>query len=132
VSTRAEPEAWVDIGAVDEFVDARPRTIYHQKRAIGIIRYRGRFLAIRGLCPHQLGPLSEGPVRSKLKISERSNELEVDADSPVIACPWHGWEFDVQTGRMIADQSFRVQTYAVRVRGTRVLLNTGRGAVDEI
>jgi nitrite reductase (NADH) small subunit len=126
VSPAVESDVWIDVGSVDDFTEARSRTVYIDRRAIGIIRYRGRLFAIRGLCPHQLGPLSKGPVRLKLTVGDRSNELEVDAESPIIACPWHGWEFDVQTGRMIADKSLRVRTYDVRVRGSRVFLNTGR------
>lgn len=117
-------DAWVDIGSVADFNEGQAQTIHIGRRAIAIVRHRGRFFAIHGLCPHQLGPLSDGLVRLKLQAAARSNELEIDEETAVITCPWHGWEFDVQTGRMIADKSRRVRTYDVRVSGPRVLLNT--------
>ena len=43
----------------------------------------GKFYAMRGVCNHQGGPLSEG-------------ELEAN----VITCPWHGAKWDVTTGKL--------------------------------
>jgi len=44
----------------------------------------GKFYAIRELCNHQGGPLSEG-------------ELEGN----VVTCPWHGSKWDVTTGALV-------------------------------
>jgi nitrite reductase/ring-hydroxylating ferredoxin subunit len=43
---------------------------------------------------------------------------------PVIACPWHGWEFDVKTGHAIWDPSLRIRTFPVTISGGRVLIET--------
>jgi nitrite reductase (NADH) small subunit len=39
---------------------------------------------------------------------------------PVLACPWHGWEFDIRTGKLITGEAHSVRTYPVRVRGGRI------------
>lgn len=41
----------------------------------------GRFYCIDGLCPHAGGPLGQGSVYGTL-----------------LTCPWHGWEFECETG----------------------------------
>ena len=32
-----------------------------------------------------------------------------------MACPWHGWEFEIPTGACLADARFRLQTFPVAV-----------------
>ena len=52
------------------------------EREIAVFNVDGTFYAIENTCCHRGGPLGEG-------------ELE----GAVVTCPWHGWEFDVTTGR---------------------------------
>lgn len=40
----------------------------------------------------------------------------------VLTCPWHGWEFDVCTGRALANPQARVRAYPVRRAGERLLV----------
>jgi nitrite reductase/ring-hydroxylating ferredoxin subunit len=40
----------------------------------------------------------------------------------VLRCPWHGWEFDLETGRCLDEPSLRSAVYPVRVDGERVLV----------
>jgi nitrite reductase/ring-hydroxylating ferredoxin subunit len=35
-------------------------------------------------------------------------------------CPWHGWEFDLDTGRHCGDPKYRLRPIDVRVRDERV------------
>jgi nitrite reductase/ring-hydroxylating ferredoxin subunit len=45
----------------------------------------------------------------------------------VIACGWHGWEFDVRTGSAVVTGSrYKVRTYSVRVEDGRVLVDVQR------
>jgi uncharacterized protein len=37
-------------------------------------------------------------------------------------CPWHGWEFDLETGRCLDDPALRAAVYPVRVEAGRVLV----------
>ena len=63
----------------------------------------GRFHATSPLCPHEDGPLAEG-------------WLEGDA----VVCPWHGFDFDLGTGKCRVDDSLRISVYRVRVIGDDV------------
>jgi len=58
----------------------------------------GRFHATSPLCPHEDGPLAEG-------------WLEGDA----VVCPWHGFDFELATGRCRVDDSFTIAVYNVRI-----------------
>ena len=63
----------------------------------------GRFYACGAVCPHEGGPLDEG-------------WLEAGA----VICPWHGFDFDVGTGRCRVDEELGIPVYPVRVVGDAV------------
>jgi len=52
-------------------------------RDLAIFRKGGQVYAIDAICPHRRGPLD-------------GTELE---DDFIVVCPWHGWRFDVRTGK---------------------------------
>ena len=52
--------------------------------------------------------------------------MEVDDESPVIACPWHGWEFDLERGQALWEEGYAVKVVPVRVEQGRVLLEIGK------
>lgn len=58
----------------------------------------GRFRALAPACPHEDGPLSEGWL-----------------EGGSVVCPWHGYDFDLATGRCNVDSSLAVGVYATRV-----------------
>jgi nitrite reductase/ring-hydroxylating ferredoxin subunit len=63
----------------------------------------GRFHATSALCPHEDGPLAEG-------------WLEGDA----VVCPWHGFDFDLKSGRCRVDEDLSICVYPVRISGDSV------------
>ena len=67
-------------------------------RAIAVANVEGEFFALTNTCPHAEGPLGEGSLLG-----------------PVVACPYHGWEFDVRTGGCLTESSSTVETYKVEV-----------------
>ena len=60
----------------------------------------GRFHATSPVCPHEDGPLAEGWI-------------EGDA----VVCPWHGFDFELGTGRCRVDEGLAITVYPVRVTG---------------
>jgi nitrite reductase/ring-hydroxylating ferredoxin subunit len=115
----------MDIGAADEFSERQVRIVEVAQRQIGIVRWQGDFYAISNVCSHQGGPLCRGVLSARLDAVEPGN-LALDPSTPVLACPWHGWEFDLRTGRAILDPALRVRTFTVRVAAGRVLLELDR------
>ena len=113
-----------DVGAIDDFADRRVCILDIGQRQIGVIRWSEDFYAISNFCAHQGGPLCRGVLSARLSAGE-PGELELDATIPLLACPWHGWEFDVRTGRAIFDPKVRARTFPVRVEDGRVLIEIG-------
>ena len=116
----------VDLGAVADFEHAVPRVFAVGEREIGVIRWGDRFFALRNHCPDQGGPLCAGVVRTPLSADlwEGHVELTLDEDQPpVIACPWHHYEFDLDSGNELRGGR-KVVTYRVEVSGGRVFVRT--------
>jgi nitrite reductase/ring-hydroxylating ferredoxin subunit len=111
----------VVVARLDEFPPDERRIVSVGGRSIGVFRVRDRFFAIRNRCPHQGGPLCEGRVFPRASAST-PGEYALDADVPLLACPWHGWEYDLATGQSwIGAGEPHVRSYPVSVERGDVL-----------
>lgn len=94
-------------------------------RSIGVFRVGDRFYGIRNRCPHQGGPLCLGHLLGDA-VADAPGEARLSADPLRVACPWHGWEYDLQTG-----QSF-MGMGAPGVRSYGVALEAGGSLLAEL
>ena len=115
----------VDVGAVGDFDDRRFRIVSAAGREVGVLRWHDRFYAVHNRCPHQKGPVCLGVVSGKLQ-GAAPGSMDVDEETPVLACPWHGWEFELERGRALWDESYAVKTMRVQVQDGRVLVDVGK------
>lgn len=65
---------------------------------IGLFLVDGLVYAWRNVCPHVAAPVCEGVICGTRRPS-LVYEYEFGKDKEVLRCPWHGWEFDLLTGR---------------------------------
>ena len=113
------------IGNIGLIPDGSGVVVDVEKRSLGVFNVGGAYYALRNLCPHQSGPLCEGSLfpTHRARLSEKGRVLEyLDLEHLVIACPWHGWEFDLASGTCVADPNRRVATYAVAVEGDQIVV----------
>ena len=101
------------------------RRIVHGRRAeIGVYRVKGRLYAYQNLCAHQGGPACEGllmPCVQEVLAPDRTYRgLRFNYDDLHIVCPWHGWEYSLETGEMVADRKFRLRKFEVIERGDEI------------
>ncbi|WP_395139010.1 Rieske (2Fe-2S) protein [Armatimonas sp.] len=82
--------------------------------SIGVFNISGEFFAIKNICPHQGAPLCQGSVHGTHRPSPVFT-YRPDLQGRVLRCPWHGWEFDIVTGKALYDASSRVATYVCEV-----------------
>jgi nitrite reductase (NADH) small subunit len=111
------PPEWHEIGLATELERTGRLIARVEGREIGILRVGNKLHAIRNRCPHHGGPLCLGTVRER---EAGTPGRYSQSGHMVLRCPWHGWEFDLETGACPEDASLRVATYDVRVVGERV------------
>lgn len=104
------------IGRVDDFEPGTRRTVRVAGRAITIFRVDDEFYGIRNSCPHQGGPLDRGRVIRPVE-SDQPGQMRMCTERAArVACPWHGWEYDLATGESFeGPQAPGVRAYGVEV-----------------
>ena len=116
----------IHAGAVSDFDADVRHMVEYGERWIGVFAHDGDFFAYLNVCPHQGGPVCEGVVIAKV-------ETELTPDGAVgmgrfsetdthIACPWHGVEFDIRTGRCWSDKRLRLRSFDTFVRDGEVFV----------
>lgn len=78
--------------------------VFHGGETYAVCRVNGGVRVLSGVCPHAGGPLGEGALHGTL-----------------LACPYHGWEFDCTTGVCAMDDTVSVPAFRVRLEGDEIL-----------
>jgi nitrite reductase/ring-hydroxylating ferredoxin subunit len=77
-------------------------------KTFALANVEGKLFAINNVCLHRGGPLGQGELSGQ-----------------IVTCPWHGWRYDVTTGRVAINPAVGVETYRVEVRGDDVFVDVG-------
>jgi nitrite reductase (NADH) small subunit len=77
-------------------------------KSIALANLEGKVYGIDSVCIHRGGPLGEGELTGKL-----------------VTCPWHGWQYDVTTGKVAQSPNMAVACYPTEVRGDEILVDLG-------
>lgn len=81
-------------------------------KSIGLFNVDGDYYAMHNRCPHMAGPLCEGPVTGTTLPTE-TFEFNYGMDGELVRCGWHGWEFEIKTGKCLISEKTRAKTYPV-------------------
>lgn len=97
-------------------------------RPIVVFNVGGRLYAISNRCPHAGGSLVHGKLVGLVEAA-MPGQYSYSRPGEILRCPWHGWEFDLATGKSWCDPE------TVRVRAYQVALEKGAdlvaGTADE-
>lgn len=84
-------------------------------RDIVLFNVGGEVFAIADRCPHQGGRLSDGRLVGLVEAAGPGC-YAWSRPGEIVRCPWHGWEFDLRTGRSRCEPTrLRTHTYKVEV-----------------
>jgi nitrite reductase/ring-hydroxylating ferredoxin subunit len=87
----------------DEVPVGMIRELQLDGKVIALANVDGKLYAINNVCLHRGGPIAQGELKGKS-----------------VTCPWHGWEYDVTTGKAALNPAVGVETYTVEIRGDDV------------
>ena len=100
--------AFARAGKAAEVAQGTIREFQVEGKAVAIANVGGKFHAISNTCLHRGGPLGEGVLEGN-----------------IVTCPWHGWEYDVTTGKIKQNATVGVASYPVEVRGDDIFVDVG-------
>ncbi|QHW34866.1 Rieske (2Fe-2S) protein [Paenibacillus rhizovicinus] len=108
------------VGKVAEIPAGTRRMVVVEGRPIGVFNVNGTYYALKNSCPHQGAPLCLGTVTG-MTLPSAPGEYNYGREGEIVRCPWHGWEFDIATGKSIFDpHKCLVKTYDVTVEAGEV------------
>jgi nitrite reductase (NADH) small subunit len=108
------------VATVDEISIGERKLVQIDGRSIGIFNVNGEYYALRNVCPHQGAQVCLGSVGGMTVCGDQKTgtlkELRFINQGEILRCPWHGWEFDIKTGKSIFNpQGFYIKNYPVTV-----------------
>lgn len=107
------------VGKASEFEDRDRKIVAQGDLEIGIFRLDDEFYAYENTCSHQGGPVCQGKILNKveevLDEDKTSKGLKFSTTDTHIICPWHGYEFNIKTGRHPGDRNVRLKPYETKV-----------------
>lgn len=95
----------IAVASVEEIKDGQSKLAFVHGEEVAVFNIDGDFFAIANECPHHGAALCEGYLRDK-----------------TVFCPWHGWQFDLQTGNCLTVPGMDAQSFEVKVEAGRVWL----------
>jgi 3-phenylpropionate/trans-cinnamate dioxygenase ferredoxin subunit len=102
------------VAAVAELPEGERKIFEVDGRSIGVFNVKGRYVAVLNVCPHELAPVCQGRVGGTTLPSPPGTYCW-GREGEILACPWHGWEFDLLTGKALADDKKRLRLYPVSI-----------------
>ena len=103
------------VGTVAEIAPGQRKIVEINGISIGVFNVGGTFHALRNRCPHQGAPLCRGSIKGTA-LPSAPGEYVWAREGEILRCPWHGWEFDLLTGRSVFNpHRVRVKAYEVSV-----------------
>lgn len=104
------------VGSVSEFPTGQMRIVTVDGAEIGIYKKAdGTFRAALNICPHRAAPICRGQVTGTMMPSA-PGVLEYGMEEQVLRCPWHGFEYDLDTGEpLFGVTRGRLKAYPVTV-----------------
>ena len=119
----------LDIGAVNDFVQGKPKRVEVNGRALVVVREQDEFYALHDTCPHQGASLSKGHVSGTTLYCKPGESIPYGSDGQILVCPWHGYRFDVRTEQSCDGRTLRLRSAPeVVVEAGEVFLRRGQGS----
>lgn len=111
-------EVFVD--KVEAFGDGERRLISKNGHEVGIFRIGDEYFAWHNICAHQGGPVCQGRVFPRVLeplAADRTTRGMVYSEEDLhIVCPWHGYEYNLRTGRNAGNPRLRLKPVEVAIR----------------
>ncbi len=98
--------AWNLLCSSAELADSEAREFCVAGRVIALFRHQSTFYAVDGICAHQGGPLAKGQL-----------------DGNCVTCPWHGWQYDIASGKNVLTGKQMLECFAIEVRDSQVWID---------
>ena len=96
---------FVKVATLRELPPGSAKAVEIAGKAVALYNIDGTVFATANTCAHRGGPLGEGEL-----------------DKGVVTCPWHGFQYDIKSGKCLTNTALSVPCHAVRLEGDNILV----------
>jgi nitrite reductase (NADH) small subunit len=108
---------------IDQIDASKAKVFTVQGRSIGLIKTNGKIYAVRNVSPHKAAPVCQGTLKGTMLPSAPS-AFVFGLEDQILQCPWHGWEFDLETGKtMCGNEGKKLNFYPVTIEQSLVYVD---------
>ncbi len=90
------------VGRAEDIPPGQRRCVEANGRELVIFNIEGEFFALLDRCPHKGAKLSTGRLTGCIE-AKGYGSYTLSSRGQTLRCPWHGWEYDLRTGRSYCD-----------------------------
>jgi nitrite reductase (NADH) small subunit len=98
-----EMNNFIPVSTLSALREGQGITVFAAGRNVALFKIDDEVLALDGVCPHKGAPLGLGWC-----------------ENGVVACPMHGWRFDIRTGDCLDVPNRPATTLPVRINGETI------------
>jgi nitrite reductase/ring-hydroxylating ferredoxin subunit len=109
----------VEVCGLEELQSGAIREVRVGGLRAAAVLHDSRVYVFQAQCPHRGGPLTRGALRPRVT-GERSGEMVLDTEHPVVTCPWHNFEYSLETGEALWNPKLCIRLFASEVVDGRV------------
>ena len=112
------------VAAANEILPGQRKLVNVRGRPILIFNLDGDYFGILDRCPHQGASLCKGQLVGLVE-SDRPGQYNFTRSNEIIRCAWHGWEFDIRTGKS------RCEPEKIKATQYNIDTKTGSEVIEE-
>ena len=95
----------IQLLSVESLPPGEAAEVVAEGRIFAVYNVDGEFRVIDGICAHAGGPLGKGTL-----------------DGNIVTCPWHGWQYDVESGKNCLTESICQTSWPVEIENGHVTI----------
>ena len=99
---------------VSDLLPGQSRIVKAGRFEVGVYNLAGTIRAVLNICPHEGVAVCKGKVSGTFLPSEQGEYCHGKAGH-VLACPWHGWEFDLMSGKALHDPNCSLKIFETQI-----------------
>ena len=99
----------IKVCKTNELPHGQSKSAQANGKEIAVFNIKGKYYAVDNLCIHAGAPLTEGAV---------------DEEKCQVVCGWHGWGYDLATGKCVTHpkQDVFTGTYKVEIKSDEIFV----------
>ena len=113
---------WRAVATVSEIPTGARKIVELDGQSIGVFHVGDEFVAILNMCPHEFAPVCLGRVGGTT-LPSQPGEWNWGREGEILACPWHGWEFELLTGKALFANRPRLRLFPVKIEDDQVFVS---------